>query len=79
MVAARSPGCTVAVERLVGPPSAGGDGTGVLHESVEELVAALTDTAGMARRRQAAWATRAQRTFDAHADALVALFRRVVG
>jgi glycosyltransferase involved in cell wall biosynthesis len=79
VVAARSPGCAVAVERLVGPAEAGGDGTGVLHASVEELVAALHDRAGMERRREAAWATRASRTFDAHADALVALFRRVVG
>ena len=76
-VAASSPGSVTAVQRLVGPVSAGGDGTGVLHASVEELVALLHDAGAMARRREAAWATRASRTFDAHADALVSLFRRV--
>ena len=79
VVAARSPGCAVAVERLVGPASAGGDGTGVLHEGVEELAALLRDRAGMERRREAAWATRGRRTFDAHVDDLVGLFQRVVG
>lgn len=78
VIARRSPGCAVAVQRLVGPVAEGGDGTGVLHEDVGELAAALHDGAGMAQRRDAAWATRASRTFDAHADALVDLFRRVV-
>ncbi len=78
VIALRSPGCAVAVERLVGPVAAGGDGTGVLHASTEELTGALHDAAGMARRRAAAWATRSSRTFDSRADELMALFARVV-
>ena len=80
VIARASPGSVTAVRRLVGPVGAdgsGGDGTGVLHRSTEELVTLLRDAPAMAERRRCAWAHRHDRTFDAHADALVGLLRAV--
>ncbi|MGQ7298177.1 glycosyltransferase [Quadrisphaera sp. KR29] len=73
-----SPGHAVAVDRLVGPPEAGGDGSGVLYADDEDLLAQLADPALLARRSAAAWRTRGSRTFDAHAPALERLLRELV-
>jgi hypothetical protein len=70
----RSPGSTVAAERLVERL-----GVGVLYDDLDDLCAQLADEAAMDRRRAAALAAWPELTFDRHADRLVGLFRRVAG
>jgi len=50
---------------------------GLLYRDAEDLVTQLRDRERMAALRDNVWAHRAQFTFDAHADDLIAFFRKV--
>jgi hypothetical protein len=54
-------------------------GCGVLYEDLDDLAAQLGDRAGMARKREAAWAARETLTFDHHADRLVRILEDAAG
>jgi hypothetical protein len=71
MLQQRSPGCVVAVERLLGS-------AGVLYDDVDDLVARLRDRASLDAAAAASWSGRARFTFDAHADRLVGVLRGAV-
>ncbi len=51
---------------------------GVFWRDAQDLVDQLRDRARMHALRESVWAQRASFTFDAHADELVAFFRRVI-
>jgi glycosyl transferase family 2 len=53
-------------------------GLGLCFSSLEELVAQLHDSARMEAIRANVWRQRDHFTFDAHADELIAFFRRVI-
>jgi hypothetical protein len=72
MLQSRSPGCTVAAERLLGP-------AGVLYDDVDDLVARLHDRAALTAAGEASWAGRDRFTFDAHADQLVRVLQSARG
>ena len=72
MLQSRSPGCTVAAERLLGP-------AGVLYDDVDDLVARLHDRPALAAAADASWAGRERFTFDAHADELVRVLQAARG
>lgn len=66
----RSPGCTVAMQRLVEQERIG------WCYDADDVVATLRDTDAL---RTDLWDRRAQYTFDHHADDVMALFRRLAG
>ncbi|MDP9416778.1 MAG: glycosyltransferase family 2 protein, partial [Actinomycetota bacterium] len=53
-------------------------GLGVFYRELPDLSAQLRDRALMASLRERVWEQRLDFTFDAHADELVAFFRRVI-
>jgi hypothetical protein len=53
-------------------------GVGVLWHEPDDLIAALSNTDMMHERRDRMWHARRSFTFDAHADDLIELFRRVI-
>lgn len=67
----RSPGCVVAVERLVGD-------AGVLFDDVDDLLQQLQGGTTLPAAREAQWRDRSRFTFDAHADDVAAVLRRAV-
>jgi hypothetical protein len=67
-----SPGSTVATQELVRRL-----GIGLLYADLDDLRAGLGDTEAMVARRIAVGTVRDRFTFDAHADRLIGLFRRV--
>ena len=71
MLQQRSPGCVVAAERIVGC-------AGVLYDDLDDLVDRLRDRPVLDATADASWSGRGRFTFDAHADALVAVLRRAV-
>ena len=66
-------GAAVAVQSL-----ARRHGIGVFFRDMGDLAGQLRDGEAMERLRSRAWAERARFTFDHHAEALVAFFRRVI-
>jgi hypothetical protein len=73
MIQARNDGSTVAIQS-VGQRL----GIGLFHETAEDLGATLRDDARMAALRRNVAEHRADFTFDAHADRLVAFLRRAI-
>ena len=51
---------------------------GIFFRTADGLVQSLRDAERMAALRHSVWAQRAEFTFDAHVDGLVAFFRDVV-
>lgn len=68
-----NPGAVVATARLAREM-----GIGVFFDDLGELGERLRDQGAMGVLRERAWQRRQEFTFDAHADRLVAFFRRVV-
>jgi len=69
-----NPGSLVSVERVLRR-----DGTGLSYRSADEVADVLAGELASRRGSAAALAVREQHTFDAHADRVVELFRRVAG
>ena len=69
-----NPGSLVSVERVLRR-----DGTGLSYGSADEVADVLAGELASRRGSAAALAVREQHTFDAHADRVVELFRRVAG
>jgi hypothetical protein len=69
----RSPGGRVAADRLIEET-----GIGVLYDDVDDVADRLRASGILAGARAAVSAHRSSFTFDAHADDLIALFRRLI-
>ena len=74
MIQADNPGSIVAAQTLARDRE-----LGLSFSSIDDLAAQLRNGARMSALRESVWRQREDFTFDAHADRLIAFFRRVIG